>query len=45
MKIIIRWNGAASFRAESESGHEIMMDGLPSFGGENKGPCPNYAGS
>jgi len=40
MKTIIKWNGAASFIAESESGHKVTMDGPPDFGGQNKGPRP-----
>lgn len=40
MKAVVNWTGNASFRAESESGHSVQMDGPPDHGGENKGPRP-----
>lgn len=40
MKTTVRWAGEASFVAESESGHQVTMDGPPDFGGKNKGPRP-----
>lgn len=40
MKTTVRWAGDASFVAESESGHQVIMDGPPDFGGQNKGPRP-----
>ena len=40
MKTIVRWGDDASFVAETESGHQVIMDGSPEFGGQNKGPRP-----
>lgn len=40
MKTKIRWRDAASFVGETESGHAIVMDGPPDFGGNNTGPRP-----
>ncbi len=40
MNIKIRWTGAASFAADSESGHTVQMDGPPEAGGSNQGPRP-----
>ena len=40
MKTSVRWAGDASFVAETESGHQVIMDGSPEFGGQNKGPRP-----
>ena len=40
MKAIVHWTGNASFKAESESGHSVQMDGPPDLGGENLGPRP-----
>ena len=35
MKASVHWTGNASFRADSESGHSVQMDGPPDHGGEN----------
>ena len=40
MKTSVRWAGDASFVAETESGHQVIMDGSHEFGGQNKGPRP-----
>jgi len=40
MKAMVRWAGEASFEGRSESGHNVMMDGSPEFGGQNRGPRP-----
>src|SRR5438552_3957526 len=37
MKATIRWSGGVSFVGRAESGHDIIMDGVPDAGGENKG--------
>ena len=40
MKARVKWVEAASFLAESDSGHAIVMDGSPEFGGRNLGVRP-----
>jgi|TARA_B110000503_G_scaffold16725_1_gene23878 putative redox protein len=40
MKAKITWDGKVKFIAESESGHRVLMDGPPDYGGENAGPRP-----
>ena len=40
MKATVHWTGNASFKAESESGHSVQMDGPPNLGGQNLGPRP-----
>jgi putative redox protein len=40
MKAMVRWAGEASFEGKSESGHTVVMDGSPEFGGRNRGPRP-----
>ena len=40
MKGIIRWAGDVRFDAESGSGHTIVLDGPPEYGGTNQGPRP-----
>ena len=40
MKATVRWAGEASFEGMSESGHTLVMDGSPEFGGQNRGPRP-----
>jgi putative redox protein len=40
MKARIKWVEQASFLAESESGHAVLMDGAPDHGGRNLGPRP-----
>lgn len=40
MKATIRWAGEASFEGKSETGHTVVMDGSPEFGGQNRGARP-----
>lgn len=40
MKATIEWAGESSFRARSESGHTVVLDGPPEHGGANRGPRP-----
>lgn len=40
MKANIKWLGKASFAGESGSGHAVVMDGPPDYGGTNAGPRP-----
>jgi putative redox protein len=40
MKASIKWTGEASFAGTSASGHTVVMDGSPEFGGKNKGARP-----
>jgi len=40
MKTQVKWRDGASFTGETESGHAIVMDGPPDFGGNNTGPRP-----
>ncbi len=36
----LSWCGGMKFEAQTETGHKILMDSLPKYGGENAGPCP-----
>ncbi len=40
MQAEITWRGDASFEANSGSGHSLIMDGPPEYGGKNQGPRP-----
>ena len=40
MKARIKWLENVAFRAETESGHSVVMDGAPEGGGRNLGPRP-----
>lgn len=40
MKARLKWLDGMSYRAESESGHAIIVDGPPSLGGKDLGPRP-----
>ena len=40
MKTKISWGGDAKFIAETESGHQLVMDGPPDHGGKNQGARP-----
>ena len=40
MKATVKWAGKVGFEGISESGHSVMMDGSPEFGGQNRGPRP-----
>ena len=36
----VHWLASVAFEAKSDSGHTIIMDGSPEYGGENRGPRP-----
>ena len=36
----LHWQGDAAFAAESGSGHQLLMDGPPDHGGQNRGSRP-----
>ncbi len=40
MKANIRWTGGVSFVGRADSGHDVIMDGAPDAGGQNKGARP-----
>lgn len=40
MKGTIRWAGDVKFEARSGSGHTIVIDGPPEYGGQNQGVRP-----
>lgn len=40
MKATIRWAGEVKFEAESGSGHTVIVDGPPEYGGQNQGVRP-----
>lgn len=40
MKAEVKWAGDARFDGISETGHTIIMDGAPEFGGQNQGCRP-----
>lgn len=40
MKARIKWLGEASFAGVSGSGHTVVMDGSPDYGGRDLGPRP-----
>jgi putative redox protein len=40
MKARVKWVESVTFLAESESGHAVVMDGAPEYGGRNLGPRP-----
>lgn len=40
MKTRIEWQGNVSFLAKTGSGHDVLMDGAPEAGGQNRGPRP-----
>ena len=40
MKAMVQWQGDVCFLAQSESGHEMLLDGPADAGGQNKGPRP-----
>ncbi|MEQ1882941.1 MAG: OsmC family protein [Burkholderiales bacterium] len=40
MKIKLDWVENVAFKAETESGHTLIMDGAPEGGGRNLGPRP-----
>jgi putative redox protein len=40
MKTRVKWVEGASFVGESGSGHAVVIDGAPEYGGRNLGPRP-----
>ncbi|MHA3049167.1 OsmC family protein [Acinetobacter sp. ANC 4639] len=40
MRSTVQWLENVAFEAKSESGHSVIMDGSPAYGGENRGPRP-----
>lgn len=40
MKASVTWTGGMSFEGKPASGHTIVMDSSPDFGGEDKGARP-----
>lgn len=40
MQTSVHWLENVAFEAKSESGHSVIMDGSPEYGGENRGPRP-----
>ncbi|WLF84628.1 OsmC family protein [Moraxella sp. ZY210820] len=40
MKSRVTWLENVAFQAETESGHQLTMDGSPAYGGENRGARP-----
>lgn len=40
MKASVTWTGGMAFEGAADSGHTIVMDTAPDFGGENKGLRP-----
>lgn len=40
MKARVKWVEDVTFLGQSESGHAVVMDGPPDFGGRNLGPRP-----
>ena len=40
MHASVRWRENVAFEAKSASGHSIIMDGSPEYGGENRGARP-----
>lgn len=40
MKASVTWLENVAFEGQTESGHRIVMDGAPAYGGENRGARP-----
>lgn len=40
MKASVTWTGGMSFEGKADSGHAVVMDASPAFGGEDKGARP-----
>ncbi|MCF9035033.1 OsmC family protein [Acinetobacter nectaris] len=40
MQSTVQWLGNVAFEAKSDSGHTVIMDGAPNYGGENRGARP-----
>ena len=43
MKAHVQWQSAVCFKATSETGHELVLDGAPETGGANSGMRPMEA--
>jgi putative redox protein len=40
MKVLVSWHGDVQFVAETGSGHAVVLDGAPEYGGRNTGMRP-----
>ena len=40
MKATIQWTGEVGFEGSADSGHKVVMDGPPEYGGKNRGCRP-----
>ena len=40
MKVLVSWTDGVQFVAESGSGHAVVLDGAPEYGGRNTGMRP-----
>lgn len=40
MQAQVKWLEGVAFQAKTSSGHEIIMDGSPEYGGQNRGSRP-----
>ncbi len=40
MKVLVSWTNGVQFVAESGSGHAVVLDGAPEYGGRNSGMRP-----
>ncbi|WP_180066952.1 MULTISPECIES: OsmC family protein [unclassified Acinetobacter] len=40
MQTSVHWLENVAFKAKTQSGHTVMMDGSQEYGGENRGPRP-----
>ncbi|AIE83618.1 OsmC family protein [Fimbriimonas ginsengisoli] len=38
--LVVNWQGGMAFEADPPSGNRFVMDAIPEFGGEGKGPSP-----
>lgn len=40
MQAQVKWLDGVAFQANASSGHEVIMDGSPEYGGQNRGSRP-----
>ncbi|MCF3941974.1 OsmC family protein [Oceanobacillus alkalisoli] len=40
VELKMKWEGKRAFTGVTPSGHQLITDGLPEFGGEGRGPAP-----
>ena len=40
MRSTVQWLENVAFEAKSESGHSVIMDGAPAYGGQHRGARP-----